>query len=184
MTFLSVICCPNLHGGYSLAVPSFRGRRWSGLVRTRASSGFRFGVQLPCKFRVRTAVCCSCFCIACVASVVARRVRAVVVWLMVESLAVVFLYEGRLQASPGAVLLVIFGAFECVCVAKAERACVWRGLHRCRSVWVLSVKVWCAWLCVWLLRWPACLVSRFQVSRLRWWDCVSPWPGCSCCSGR
>ncbi|MQM03299.1 hypothetical protein Taro_036076 [Colocasia esculenta] len=41
---------------------------------------------------------------------------------------------GRLQASPDAVLLVVFGAFECVCVAKAERACVWCGLHRSRVV--------------------------------------------------
>ncbi|MQL95468.1 hypothetical protein Taro_028138 [Colocasia esculenta] len=32
------------HGGYSLAVPSFRGRRWSGLGQTRASGGSRFGV--------------------------------------------------------------------------------------------------------------------------------------------
>ncbi|MQL95853.1 hypothetical protein Taro_028528 [Colocasia esculenta] len=31
-----------------------------------------------------------------------------------------------------AVLLVVFGAFERVCVAKAERACVWCGLHWCR----------------------------------------------------
>ncbi|MQL95857.1 hypothetical protein Taro_028526 [Colocasia esculenta] len=31
---------------------------------------------------------------------------------------------GRLQASPSAVLLVVFGAFECACAAKAERACV------------------------------------------------------------
>ncbi|MQM12772.1 hypothetical protein Taro_045691 [Colocasia esculenta] len=34
----------SVHGGYSLAVPSFHGRRWSGLVRTRASGGFCFGV--------------------------------------------------------------------------------------------------------------------------------------------
>ncbi|MQL83816.1 hypothetical protein Taro_016312 [Colocasia esculenta] len=31
----------NLHGNYSLVVPSSRGRRWSGLVRTYASGGFR-----------------------------------------------------------------------------------------------------------------------------------------------
>ncbi|MQL82348.1 hypothetical protein Taro_014814 [Colocasia esculenta] len=43
-TFPSVIRCPSLHGGYSLAVPSFRGRRWSGLVQTRAFGGFRFSV--------------------------------------------------------------------------------------------------------------------------------------------
>ncbi|MQL69727.1 hypothetical protein Taro_002053 [Colocasia esculenta] len=38
------------------------------------------------------------------------------------------------QASPGVVLLVVFGAFEHVCIAKAERAYVWCGLHRCRVV--------------------------------------------------
>ncbi|MQL71109.1 hypothetical protein Taro_003401 [Colocasia esculenta] len=42
--FISVNCCPSVHGGYSLAVSSFCGRRWSGLMHTRASGGFRFGV--------------------------------------------------------------------------------------------------------------------------------------------
>ncbi|MQM16302.1 hypothetical protein Taro_049258, partial [Colocasia esculenta] len=51
------------------------------------------------------------------------------------------------------------------------------GLSVLQSAWALSVKVSCPWLCVWLLHWPACLVSRFQVSWLRWWDCVSPWLG-------
>ncbi|MQL81351.1 hypothetical protein Taro_013803 [Colocasia esculenta] len=92
------------------------------------------GVRLPCKFRVRAVVCCSCCCIVCVASVIARRVRDVVARLAVDSLAVVFPYGGRLQASPGAVLLVVFGAFKCACAAVAERACMWRGLHRCRVV--------------------------------------------------
>ncbi|MQM18973.1 hypothetical protein Taro_051973 [Colocasia esculenta] len=44
MTFPSVPRCPSLHGGYSLAVPSFRGRHWSGLGQTRASGGSCFGV--------------------------------------------------------------------------------------------------------------------------------------------
>ncbi|MQL83646.1 hypothetical protein Taro_016150 [Colocasia esculenta] len=56
--------------------------------------------------------CCSCCYAACVASVVARRVRAIAAWLALDSLAVVFLYGGHLQASPGTVLLVVFGAFE------------------------------------------------------------------------
>ncbi|MQL74184.1 hypothetical protein Taro_006522 [Colocasia esculenta] len=75
-----------------------------------------------------------CCCAACVASVVARRVRAIVARLALDSLAVVFPYGGHLQASLGAVLLVVFGAFEHVCIAKAERACVWCGLHRSRVV--------------------------------------------------
>ncbi|MQM12720.1 hypothetical protein Taro_045638 [Colocasia esculenta] len=41
---------------------------------------------------------------------------------------------GRLQASPGTVLFVVFGSFGCVCAAVAERACVWCGLHQCRVV--------------------------------------------------
>ncbi|MQL84814.1 hypothetical protein Taro_017325 [Colocasia esculenta] len=39
--FPSVIRCPSLYGGYSLVVPSSRGRHWSSLVRTCASGGFR-----------------------------------------------------------------------------------------------------------------------------------------------
>ncbi|MQM14639.1 hypothetical protein Taro_047574, partial [Colocasia esculenta] len=42
-------------------------------------------------------------------------------------------YGGRLQASLGTVLFVVFGAFGCVCAVVAERAYVWRGLHRCRG---------------------------------------------------
>ncbi|MQM06515.1 hypothetical protein Taro_039341, partial [Colocasia esculenta] len=53
--------------------------------------------------------------------------------------------------------------------------CLLVGLRSSESAWVLSVEVLCPWPCVWLLCWPACLVSRFQVSRLCWWDCVSPW---------
>ncbi|MQM09907.1 hypothetical protein Taro_042790 [Colocasia esculenta] len=42
------------------------------------------------------------------------------------------------------------------------------------SAWGFSVKVLCAWPCVWLLRWPACLVDHFQVSRLHWRDLRVP----------
>ncbi|MQL93357.1 hypothetical protein Taro_026003 [Colocasia esculenta] len=48
-------------------------------------------VRLPCNFRVCAAVGCSCCCVTRVASVVARRVRAVVVRLALDSLVVVFL---------------------------------------------------------------------------------------------
>ncbi|MQL92488.1 hypothetical protein Taro_025117 [Colocasia esculenta] len=54
--FLSVIHCPSSHGGHSLAVPSFCGRRWSGLVQTSASSGSRFGVLVAPQFRSRVLV--------------------------------------------------------------------------------------------------------------------------------
>ncbi|MQL83748.1 hypothetical protein Taro_016242 [Colocasia esculenta] len=60
-------------------------------------------------------------------------------------------YGGRLQASRGAVLLVIFGAFGCACVVKAEGACLWCGLHRCRNgALVVLVEV---------LPGPACVAS-------------------------
>ncbi|MQM17130.1 hypothetical protein Taro_050098 [Colocasia esculenta] len=57
---------------------------------------------------------CSCCYAACVASVVAQCVRAVVSGLAVDLLAMVLPCGGRLQESPGAVLFVIFGAFGCV----------------------------------------------------------------------
>ncbi|MQL81394.1 hypothetical protein Taro_013850, partial [Colocasia esculenta] len=53
-----------LHGGYSLAVPSSCGRRWSGLGQTRASGGSRFSVlSVPWSHswvpaRDGTGVCC------------------------------------------------------------------------------------------------------------------------------
>ncbi|MQL88409.1 hypothetical protein Taro_020970, partial [Colocasia esculenta] len=81
-----------------------------------------------CGFRARF-VCvlqvgCSCCCVACMASVVARCVHAVVARLVVDSLAVVFPCGGWLQASPGAVLLVVFGALVvCVPLWLREPAC-------------------------------------------------------------
>ncbi|MQM14013.1 hypothetical protein Taro_046941 [Colocasia esculenta] len=48
------------------------------------------------------------------------------------------------------------------------------GLYLLQSAWALSVKVLSPWPCVWLPRWPACLVVRFQVSRPRWWDLCVP----------
>ncbi|MQL89471.1 hypothetical protein Taro_022049 [Colocasia esculenta] len=95
------------------------------------------GVWLPCKLRVRAAVGCSCCCVACVASVIARCSCCSGV-VAVESLAVVFSYGGHLQASPGAVLLIVFGVLRCVRAAEAERACVLCGLHRC---WVLPMEL-------------------------------------------
>ncbi|MQM16009.1 hypothetical protein Taro_048962 [Colocasia esculenta] len=84
--------------------------------------------------RVRVTVSFSCCCVACVASV---SLGVFVPWWhnwrwthwQWSSLC-----GGCFQAILGAVLLVIFGAFECVCAAVAERACVWRGLHQCRVV--------------------------------------------------
>ncbi|MQM03648.1 hypothetical protein Taro_036434 [Colocasia esculenta] len=48
------------------------------------------------------------------------------------------------------------------------------GLSMLQSAWAFPVKVWCPWLCVWLLHWPACLIVHFRVSRLRRWDFVCP----------
>ncbi|MQL83590.1 hypothetical protein Taro_016085 [Colocasia esculenta] len=52
------------------------------------------------------------------------------------------------------------------------------------SAWALPVKASYAWPCIWLLRWPACLVIRFQVFSAVLADFVYPrGPGgllCSC----
>ncbi|MQM01948.1 hypothetical protein Taro_034712, partial [Colocasia esculenta] len=48
------------------------------------------------------------------------------------------------------------------------------GLSLLQSAWVLSVKVLCPWPYVWLLRWPACLVVRFQVFSAVLADFVCP----------
>ncbi|MQM08395.1 hypothetical protein Taro_041252 [Colocasia esculenta] len=64
-TFPSVIRCPCLHSGCSLAVSSFRGHYWSGLVWTRA-----FGVSALVIYRFRSLVlgCQSMVAPACVVS--------------------------------------------------------------------------------------------------------------------
>ncbi|MQM02293.1 hypothetical protein Taro_035064 [Colocasia esculenta] len=59
----------------------------------------------PAGFMCVLQVGCSCCYVARVASVVTRRVRAVVARLAMDLMAVVFPCRGRLQASPGAVLL-------------------------------------------------------------------------------
>ncbi|MQM08804.1 hypothetical protein Taro_041659, partial [Colocasia esculenta] len=62
-------------------------------------------VRLPCKVHARDAGC-SCCCATCVASVVAQRVRAIAAWLVLDSLAVVFLVWRTLasKSSSGEVL--------------------------------------------------------------------------------
>ncbi|MQL75374.1 hypothetical protein Taro_007745 [Colocasia esculenta] len=103
---------------------------------------------------------------------VIQRVHAMVAQLAVDSLVVVFPYGGRLQTSPGAVLLVVFDAFDCLCIAKAERAYVWRGLHRCRVVacgtalrhlFVVVVGLVLAGCELWLrcIAWLPCVLVRF-----------------------
>ncbi|MQL71606.1 hypothetical protein Taro_003907 [Colocasia esculenta] len=109
---LRVVFCKS--SGATLGVPGEGSER----------SGRYSGVRLLCKSCALAVGGLQLLLAACVASVVARCVRVVLAQLAVDSLAVVFSYGGHLQASPGAVLLVVFGAFEHVCVAKAERACV------------------------------------------------------------
>ncbi|MQM11606.1 hypothetical protein Taro_044511 [Colocasia esculenta] len=52
--------------------------------------------------------------------------------------------------------------------------CLPVGLSVLQSTWALSVEGLCPWPCVWLPRWPACLVSHFQVSWPRWRDLCVP----------
>ncbi|MQL89198.1 hypothetical protein Taro_021772 [Colocasia esculenta] len=121
------------------------------------------GVQLPCMVRVRVAVGCSCCCAACVASVVARCVGAVAARSALDSLAVVLPYGGRLQASPGVVLLFVFGTFE---------RCP--GLVGCPSVvgvcaaFVVCWPLVCARCCALCSAWSALLLelSRCSVCRV------------------
>ncbi|MQM02229.1 hypothetical protein Taro_035000 [Colocasia esculenta] len=56
-------------------------------------------------------------------------------------------------------LLALFGGGS----AQGCFVLFWLSLLSLSYAWALSVKVSCPWLCVWLLHWPACLVSRFQV---------------------
>ncbi|MQM14642.1 hypothetical protein Taro_047576 [Colocasia esculenta] len=67
---------------------------------------------------------------------------------------------------PG-VLHVYFG--PPLCCSCGLKCAVWLGriLMSCRCCL-------CPWPCVWLPRWPACLVVRFQVSRPRWRDLCVP----------
>ncbi|MQM22437.1 hypothetical protein Taro_055489 [Colocasia esculenta] len=123
------------------------------------TSGSLAGVREVCGFPARF-VCvlqvgCSCCCVTCVVSVVARCVRAVVAQLAVESLAVVFTMwrtvAGKSRCgAPGRLRRI-----GCVCAVVAERACVWCSLHRCRvvvcgtgrSVFALLVVPYCWGVC-------------------------------------
>ncbi|MQL81497.1 hypothetical protein Taro_013954, partial [Colocasia esculenta] len=96
------------------------------LVSERGST--EICVRLPCKFRVRVVVGCSCCYVACVASMVARCVHAVVARLALDSLAVVF---------PSASLLGLSRCFVCHVASLVERC------DTC--LWLLSA--WC-WLVV------------------------------------
>ncbi|MQM17146.1 hypothetical protein Taro_050115, partial [Colocasia esculenta] len=83
---------------------------------------------------VRVAVGCSCCCAACVASVIARCVCAVVAQLAVDSLEVVFPVWRTLARKSGRGAPGRHQRFWMRVCRLAERACVWCGLHRCRVV--------------------------------------------------
>ncbi|MQL79970.1 hypothetical protein Taro_012422 [Colocasia esculenta] len=92
-----LVCQPvfgSVGGGATLGVPG-EGSERSGRVR------------LPCMIHARVAGC-SCCCAACVASVVARHVRAVAARLALDSLAVVFLVWRTLASQSSEVLLEFF----------------------------------------------------------------------------
>ncbi|MQL73311.1 hypothetical protein Taro_005666 [Colocasia esculenta] len=63
---------------------------------------------------------------------------------------------------PG-VLCVCFGPLLCCpCGSKYELSLLPVGLPVLQSAWALSVEVLCSWYCVWLLRWPTCLVVHSE----------------------
>ncbi|MQL93989.1 hypothetical protein Taro_026638 [Colocasia esculenta] len=74
MTFLSVIRCSSWYGGYSLSVPSSRGRCWSGLVQTRASGGSRSVFS-----RLRGSVC-GCQSVVASACMASRPCEFLLLW--------------------------------------------------------------------------------------------------------
>ncbi|MQL84073.1 hypothetical protein Taro_016573 [Colocasia esculenta] len=135
----SRVCATTLVGGRGVVLSCYSGR---------GSSSRELGVRRVAEAAVAPCVVSSSeserlgysyYCTACVASMVAWCVRAVLARLAVDSLAVVFPYGGHLQ-----------------------------------SAWALPVKASCAWPCFWLLRWPACLVVRFQVFSAVLADFVCP----------
>ncbi|MQM20914.1 hypothetical protein Taro_053944, partial [Colocasia esculenta] len=81
-------------------------------------------VRLPCKFRMRAAVGCSCYCVACVASVVAQCVRAVVPRSALDSLAMVFpiwrMITGKSRRALRHLLVVVVG----LALAGCELWCI------------------------------------------------------------
>ncbi|MQL96445.1 hypothetical protein Taro_029119, partial [Colocasia esculenta] len=153
--FSDLALCPGVQGG-SASGPS---TLWRSEVAVLVACGF------PARFVCMLQEGCSCCYVSCSASEVTRCVRAVVARLAVDSLAVVFPCGGHLQASPGAVLLIIFIAFGCVCVAMAERAYVCLPLTGCK------LKLRCiAWLpCGLGLRYAVVLAGAFWIALCRFW---------------
>ncbi|MQL76862.1 hypothetical protein Taro_009266 [Colocasia esculenta] len=56
-----------------------------------------------------------------------------------------------------------FGRCCSLSLGRDELSLLPVGLSMLQSAWASPVKALCAWPCIWLLRWPACLVVHFQV---------------------
>ncbi|MQL87118.1 hypothetical protein Taro_019650 [Colocasia esculenta] len=124
-----------------------------------------------------------CFCSAACCSVLSVGLSCLVVGLciLVKVLPMIALCRFWRRFFLG-VLCVHFG--PPLCCPYGSKCAVWLGcvLERFSQDgswhfwWRFSPKllrvVLCSWPCVWLLRWPAFLISRFQVSRLCRWDFV------------
>ncbi|MQM06133.1 hypothetical protein Taro_038953 [Colocasia esculenta] len=118
-------------------------------------------VRFPCKFRVRAVVGCSCCCVACVVSVVARCVRVVVARLAVDSLAVVFLVWRTIAGKSRRGDL---GRLRCIWV----RLALLLELSRCSVCHVASLVERCD-TCLWLLSalcWLVVSSGEVEVHRL------------------
>ncbi|MQM23622.1 hypothetical protein Taro_056689, partial [Colocasia esculenta] len=136
-------------------------RLWRRLVVSSTES--ERCVWFPCKVRVRVAASCSCCCAACVASVVARRVRAVAARLALDSLSCGLWSRSKCPGLVGCPLCCwgvccrccVFGLVYLCAVVRCARdaelsrclaCCVAPLVERCNTcMWLLSA--WC-WLVV------------------------------------
>ncbi|MQL84977.1 hypothetical protein Taro_017503 [Colocasia esculenta] len=71
-------------------------------------------------------------------------------------------------------LLRVISVVAALSLCRDELSLLPVGLFALQSAWALPVKASCAWPCIWLLRWPACLVVRFQVFSAVLADFVCP----------
>ncbi|MQM10511.1 hypothetical protein Taro_043402 [Colocasia esculenta] len=133
-------CCELLYvSELRVVLCKFSGSEGGG-VNFGVPGGGSGGCGFPARFTCVLQEGCSCCYVSCVASVVARSVRAVVAWLAVDSLAVVFSVWRIVASKFMCVLLVIFGAFWCVFAAVPT---LLLGLSRCSVCRVASLVERC-----------------------------------------
>ncbi|MQL83891.1 hypothetical protein Taro_016384, partial [Colocasia esculenta] len=110
--------------------------------------------------------------LACIASAV---LLAVVFSLVVRIVWIVHSGEGSSQDHPLSLLAEVLPRIvAALSLCRDELSLLPVGLSALQSAWALPVKASCSWPCIWLLRWPACLVVHFQVFSAVLADFVCP----------